>query len=288
MNPNNPLQKFYRKVKFSITLPSRGKWYPKGTLSSNDGTLEIYAMTAADDTRFKTNEVLVSPIATYDLIKSCAPQITDPENMPTVDLDAVILSIRRASYGNNMNFIVPVPNTTLTQPVNLDIEKLIHDIPNISELWDEDLIIKDESLEIVIRLAPLPLRSLFATTKQLFKQQHIAEKISKNESSNDEKIEEIDQQLKTLSTINVNVVAESIKNIKCGDYVTDKPSEIRQFINQIDLAYFHAIKNHIEEQKKKTAFNKIRIEATQEQIAAGAPSTWEADIEFNLTNFFAQ
>lgn len=285
---NNPLQKFYRKAKFAITLPSRGKWYPKNALTSTDGTVDIFAMTAADDTRFKTNEVLISHIATYDLIRSCVPQITDPENMPTVDLDAVILSIRRASYGNEMNFTVPVPNTALTQSVKLDIEQMVNSISNMSEDWDDQLTIQDEGVEITIKLAPLPLRSLFATTKQLFKQQHIAEKISRNENSNDEKIEEMDQQLKTLSTINVSIVAESIKSVSCGDYFTDKPSEIRQFVNQIDLAYFQAIRKHIEEQKKKMSFPKVRCEATPDQLAAGAPESWEASIEFNLTNFFAQ
>lgn len=288
MNQLNPLQKFYRKSKFSITLPSRGKWYPKNSLNSQDGSVSIYAMTAADETRFKTNEVLISHIATYDLIRSCVPEIIEPENMPTVDLDAVILSIRRASYGNDMNFTVPVPNTAMTQLIKLNIEQLINSIPNISDQWDETLTIQDDGVEIVIKLAPLPLRSLFSTTKQLFKQQHIAEKISKNESSNDEKIEEMDQQLKTLSSINVNVVAESIKSITCGDYFTDKPNEIKQFINQIDLAYFQAIRKHLEEQKKKLTFAKIQCSATEDQIAAGAPEHWEAEIEFNLTNFFAQ
>jgi hypothetical protein len=285
---SNPLQKFYRKSKFTIALPSRGKWYPKNSLKSTDGSIEIFAMSAADETRFKTNEVLISPTATYDLIRSCAAQITDPESMPTVDLDAVILSIRRASYGNQMNFTVPVPNTALTHTINLDIEKMVSSLPNILEIWDDELTIKDDGVEIVLNLAPLPLRSLYATTKQLFKQQRIAEKISNNDSSDDEKIEEMDQQLKTLSSINVGVVADSIKKITCGDYHTDKPNEIKQFVNQIDLAYFQAIRKHIEEQKAKSAFAKIPCEATEEQLAAGAPLTWHADIEFNLTNFFAQ
>ena len=38
MSKPNPLQGFFRKPKFSMTLPSRGNWYAKGSLDSTDGT----------------------------------------------------------------------------------------------------------------------------------------------------------------------------------------------------------------------------------------------------------
>lgn len=288
MSKPNPLQGFFRKPKFSMTLPSRGNWYAKGSLDSTDGTVEVYAMTAADDTRFKTNEVLVSHMATYDLIRSCIPQVREPENMPVVDLDAALLSIRRASYGNDMDFKVLVPKTALERTVTLAIDQMVSSLPNVGELWDQELIIRDGDTAITLKLSPVNLRSMFSTTKQLFKQQQIAEKITRNDNTNDEKIEEMDQQLKTLGGISVNVVAESIRSITADDYFTDRPTDIRNFVSQLDLAYFNAIRQHLEAQKKLTAFPAVSCTATDDELIAGAPASWEAAIEFNLTNFFAR
>jgi hypothetical protein len=285
---SNPLQGFFRKPKFAITLPSRGKWYPKKSLNSTDGTVEVFAMTAADDTRFKTNEVLISHTATYDLIRSCVPQIAEPENMPVVDLDAVILSIRRASYGNQMKFRVLVPNTTLERMLDLDIEQMVNSLANVGESWDEELNIQDGDLSMTLTITPLPLKNMFAVTRQLIKQQQIAENISKQDNDNEEKIDAMDQQLKTLSNIGVNTVVEGIRSIRCGDYFTDRPSDIRQFIQQIDLEYFNAIRKHIEGQKKLSQFATVNCVATPEEAAAGAPDSWQATVEFNLTNFFGE
>lgn len=288
MSKTNPLQNFFRKSKFSITLPSRGKWYPKGSINGAEGEVEIYAMTAADDTRFKTNEILISHLATYDLIKSCIPAIKDPENMPIVDLDAAILNIRRASYGDDIELNVPVPNTSLTHKIKLSISQLTSKLPNAKEQWDEELTINDGDLSLTLKLRPLYLKNLFSTTKQIIKQQQITEQISNSNQSADQKIDEIDTQMKTLGNITVNMVIDSVQSISTNDgYSTDQISEIRQFINQIDLEYFKAIQKHLEEQKKKTSFETVSITSTPEQIAAGAPEKWTADVTFSLTNFFS-
>ena len=288
MSKPNPLQGFFRKPKFSITLPSRGKWYPKNALDSTDGTVEVYAMTAADDTRFKTNEVLISHLATYDLIRSCIPQIKDPESVPVVDLDAIILSVRRASYGNSMDFTTSVPNTNLKQVIKLDVENLINSLGNAQELWDDQLIIQDGDLQLTITVAPLPLRSMFSTTRQLMKQQQQSEKLNSSDQDIDVKINDMDAQLKNLSSLSVNMAVDSIKNISIPDgYSTDRPSDIRQFVSQLDLEYYRAIQKHLEEQKKKISFQPVECTSTPEQITAGAPETWQATISFSSTNFFA-
>jgi hypothetical protein len=290
MNNSNPLQNFFRKPKFTITLPSRGKWYPNTAqnIISSQGEVEVYAMTAADDTRFKTSEVLVSHTATYDLIKSCIPSIKDPENMPIVDLDAAILGIRRASYGDQLELEVPVPNTNLKHKLNLSIQELTNQMPDASEVWDSELIIQDGDQQLTLTLAPIYLKTLFNTTKQLIKQQQISQKMIDGNQSNDEKIAELDNQMKSLGNINVNVVIDSIRNISSNDgFSTNNANEIRQFVTQIDLEYFRAIMKHLDEQKKKVGFRSVTVVSNADQLSAGAPESWQAEVTFVLSNFFA-
>ncbi len=288
MSKPNPLQTFFRKPKFSILLPSRGRWYPANSLKSTDGRIEIFSMTAADETKFKTNEVLMSAQATYELIQSCAPAIQDPENMPIVDLDAVLLSIRRASYSDTLSFTAAVPGTSLTDQFDLSIEALVNSLENVSEIWDEELIIQEGENQVTFQLVPLNLKSLFNTTRHIMKQQHRAETLANSTSEPDEKLQEISQQLKTIANFTVNTIADSVRGIKTNTgYETQNPAEIRDLMTRLDLEYFRAVKAHLETQKKNAGFKPVTRTATDQMLAAGAPETYEVEIAFNLNNFFA-
>ena len=287
MNKTNPLQQFFRKPKFTILLPSRGKWYPKNTISSTNGEVEIYAMTASDDTRFKTSEILLSSKATYDLIKSCVPALKDPEQIPIVDLDVIMMSIRRASQGDQIKYNVSIPGTDKFQDINLSIEQLVKDFPNAEAIWDEELNISNESgntLHLLIK--PINLRTLFLATKQIIKQQQLASDITTSSSSNDEKINELDTQMKSLGNISVNMIGDSIRKVSTDEFTTENSNEIKQFIAMIDLEYFRSIQAHVDAQKEKLTFKTQTVYATPEQELIGAPKSWEVPINFNLSTFF--
>jgi hypothetical protein len=288
MTPNNPLQGFFRKPKFSISLPSRGKWYPKNSLHSPDGTVDVYAMTAADDIRFKANEILISSAATYDLIRSCVPAIREPENMPVVDLDVVMLSIRRASRGDQISYETAVPNTGSTRTLTLSIQSLVESVGNVSENWDDQLTITDGDLSLHLVLKPVPVKTLFSTTKLMLRHQQAAERLSESDQNPDEKLDNMGMQLKDLSGITVGIVADSIVSISTSaDYQITSANEIRQFVNQLDLEYFRVIQKHLEAQKKTQAFADIQCMATETELALGAPESWAAEINFSIANFFA-
>jgi hypothetical protein len=230
----------------------------------------------------------MSSQATYDLIKSCVPAIVDPELMPIVDLDAVLLSIRRASYEDSITFKSPIPNTSLVDEFELKISDLIDTMSNASVSWDEELNIVEGDSTVTFQVVPLALKHLFSTTRQIMRQQQRAESTINNSIEPDEKLNEISQQLKTIADFAVNNVADSIKSIRTNSgFETSKPQEIRDLLYKLDLEYFRAIKNHLEQQKKITGFKPVIRTTTPEQQALGAPETFPAEITFNLSNFFA-
>ena len=286
MSRTNPLQNFFRKPKLSVSLPSRGRWYPKNSLAN--ATVAVLPMTAADDLRFKSNEVLLNSVAVTELIQSCVPDILVPEQMPVVDLDVVLLAIRQASYSNSIRASVSVPNTPLTLTLDLEIHNLIENFANAAELWDEQLIlINDQEEKLTVILKPVNLKTMFSATRSLLRQQQATAEITMSNKQTDEKIAELDDQMKSLSAVSINMVTDSISEILNDSGLSIKnPGEIRQFLNQLDLAYFRAIQKHIEDQKARISFKPLEITSTAEQMAAGAPETWSANIQFNINNFF--
>lgn len=286
MQQKNPLESFFRKPQFQISLPSRGSWYPSGALDSATGDVDVYAMTAADEVRFKATEILVNSSSTYDLIRSCVPAIRSPETMPVVDLDAVLLSIRRATQGNEIQLSVPVPNTSLTQELTLSIEDLVGSMPNARDLWQPQLQLTQDQLTLTINTCPLSLKHLFNTTRAVIRSQQAANQLSADSRDASEKLQEMDQQLKSMASVSVGTVVESIQSIELstGETITSV-ADIRNFINNVDLAYFREIQQHLEQQKQKLRLQQ-RCESSEAQRAAGAPAHWMADIAFDFSNFF--
>ena len=109
----NPLEKYYRQPAIYIKLPSKGKYYPAEVFTPTEtGEIPVLPMTAKDELAFKTPDAMINGQATVDVIKSCVPNLKDPWKMVNYDTDVVLLAIRIATYGENMDigFRVPVAN----------------------------------------------------------------------------------------------------------------------------------------------------------------------------------
>ena len=100
---NNPLRKYFRQPKIYLTLPSKGRYYPQTAISMPEsGEVPIFALTAKDEMLMKTPDALLNGEATVEVIRSCVPNILDPWHIPQIDLDALMIAIRMASYGENL------------------------------------------------------------------------------------------------------------------------------------------------------------------------------------------
>ena len=68
--------------------------------------------------------------------------------------------------------------------------------------------------------------------------------------------------------------------------VTDK-GLITEFFNNADRESFNAILNHLEKMKENSTLKPMKVRATPEEVAAGAPEEYEIPITFDQSNFFA-
>ncbi len=294
---SNPLSSFFRKSKLSITLPSKGKWYPEGILVLNDsGELDIYAMTASDDIKFRTGDATLSGQNIYDVIKSCAPGILKPEVIPHIDIDTILLAIRTASYGGEFDFTVSVPNTTMTKVIRLNSHQLLSSVAKRAESWDEEIIIEDETgQKLFLIVTPIPISNLFHTSKTIYQHRMaLNSSLDAGEGIKDEAA--FISSLNNLSKSSIDLLCSSIKQLKIidkngnelislSDSNPQDSVKIISTINEIDIAYFNAIRNHIDEQRKKYTFYSPKQISTQEELLAGATKEWTAELTFMGSNF---
>lgn len=88
-----------------ISLPTRGIFYPNGVLGPNtDATnIEVGTLGILDEFRYRDPFMLVSGKALGHLVEHiCGDQILMPEELCEVDVEAILLAARVASYGPNL------------------------------------------------------------------------------------------------------------------------------------------------------------------------------------------
>ena len=102
----NPLAKHFRQPAIYMKLPSQGRFWPSEALNlPATGAIPVYPMTAKDEIVLRTPDALMNGQGIIDVIQSCCPNIVDAWRMPSIDVDAVLVAIRIASYGNQMDEI---------------------------------------------------------------------------------------------------------------------------------------------------------------------------------------
>jgi hypothetical protein len=98
----NPLSDYFRQPGTYITLPSNGRYYKQPPKLTESGELAIYPMTAKDELRLKNPDALFNGEAMRGVIKSSCPDIADVDEVPSADVDMILVAIKMASYGDDM------------------------------------------------------------------------------------------------------------------------------------------------------------------------------------------
>ena len=278
----NPLRKYFRQPKVFITLPSKGKFYPEGSLDVPEtGEHPVYAMTAKDELTMKTPDALLNGAATVEVIKSCVPSIVNPWYMPSIDLDAILIAIRIATYGETLEVTTKVPGTGEERSFDVDLRQLLNKMVTVEY---EDVLTVD-NMNVIIR--PLTYREFTDASLKTFEEQRIFSLVNNDEISDSEKLEKFNVSFKKLTDLTVSTLSKSIISISIGDTSVTNQSHIDEFINNADKNFYTSITKHLDVQKAKFQIAPIPAISSDEDIANGAPATWEVPITFDQSNFFA-
>lgn len=123
----NPLMDFARKVECSIKLPSNGGWYEDDNITYNQlGEVDIKPMLPNDEIMLLNPETLVTGESIISLIKSCCPGIKRPEDLYYPDINAILLGIKKATYGDKyqQEYICPQCWSKKNDIIENEINKL--------------------------------------------------------------------------------------------------------------------------------------------------------------------
>ncbi|MFW6002131.1 MAG: hypothetical protein ACOCQD_02220 [archaeon] len=271
---NNPLTQYYRQPKIFLSLPSRGRFYPENSLRGDPLGLPVYGMTAMDEILFKTPDALFTGEAVVQVIKSCIPGIVDPWNIPQLDIDSVLISIRIATYGEKMPLQFSCTSCKEKNDVEIDLPSTLDYFSSL-EYHSE---IKHKNL--IINVKPITYKQqteISLQTYQLQKKLYMVQDIKDEEERN----RILNESSKELNTIQINSFKDCIDSIitEDGEVVKDK-SFIHDWLDNADREYYNKIKNHLLDIRKTWILQPQKIECSE------CGHLNEVEVGFDNSNFF--
>lgn len=280
---SNPLSKHFRQPKLYISLPSNGSFYPTNDfLATETGEVPVYAMTAKDELMFKTPDALLNGQSTVNVIQSCIPNIKNAWSVPSIDIDAILIAIRLATYGEIMDMSVTVPGIDEERTFALDLRTLLDNLTN--QTFENIIHLEGFSVEI----SPLTYKEFTETAMKTFEEQRLFKVINDDAMPETEKLKLFNESFNRLTDLNINTV---IKSVKCVQFEGEDPvtdtKHIAEFFENADKSVFKSVINHIDTQRAKFNIKPMTVKLSEEDVAAGAPETIDVPIVFDQSNFFA-
>ena len=283
MSSNNPLSKHFRQPKLYINLPSRGAFYPAGSLETTEtGEYPVMAMTAKDEIMMKTPDALLNGQSTVSVIQSCMPNIKNAWMVPSIDIDAILLAIRIATYGETMEITSHIPQLDDDRTFETNLRTHLDNL--CANEYDAVFTKGDFTFEI----HPLNYKTFTETALKTFEEQRLFSIVNDEDMSESEKLSKFSESFQKLTDINITQVYNSVKAIK---YQNEDPvvdfNFINEFLTNADAEVYKDIVQHVDKQRKKFSMPAMKATFNQEDMEAGAPENHEIPITFDQSNFFA-
>ena len=276
--PVNPLRAHFRQPAIYLRLPSRGQFWNSGLDLPEIGEIPVYPMTARDEILLKTPDALLNGQGVVDVIQSCCPNITDAWQMPSVDVDPVLISIRIASYGSDMPVDTKCPHCGEENRFDLDLNNYLDNVtvPNYNA--------KIQTHGIRIKLKPQNYASVNETGKIRYEEQRTLENIGIPGNDNTVKLEEYKKHLDRLIKLNAKLLVDNTEYIEILDSgtVVSEPEFIEEFYFNCDSEICKDLQEKIEQINSEGAVK------PQTGSCTSCTKEYNISLTFDYSSFFGK
>lgn len=272
----NPLQQYFRVPGLNINLPSGGRFLPPSAIKfSEDGTIPVFPMRAADELLLKNPDALMSGYAIENMLRSCVPAIKTPRLIPASDLDVILLAVRAATYGDEMEFPANCPECDHLNDFAANLPAMLNDIKPLPD--DTTVRLSDE---LVVRLRPYS----FADTTQLslttFQETRKVQATDMEDVPEEAKTAQLNDSMSKLSDLSTKLLADCVMAVVTPDGEVIDPAHIREFMENMARPWSKKIEDKLKE------MNDAGVDKNVPMTCQKCGHEWTSSIEFDPANFF--
>lgn len=270
----NPLKKHFRKPEIFIELPSKGRYWPEGSLNLPvTSELPVFSMTAIDELYLLTPDALMNGDALVSMIENCVPNILNGWDIPSIDLETILVAIRIASVGDKLTIESVCPMCSESREYEIDLKSLV--LQDNANVWDEKIEIKG----LIFRFKPVNFRKNNEYNQKIFEVRKRLQQLPSVENDDDkEKI--TNQIMNEFNHYELSMLSESILSITAEDQEVFENELILDFIKNCDKKIYSKLKHHIEKLKDSTKFQDVTLNCTD------CSHQYVTGISLDYTSFF--
>lgn len=275
----NPLTGHFRMPKIHLSLPSQGRWWKAGSLELPvTGEVPIYAMSAKDEILLRTPDGLMNGSAVKQVIEHCCPSIKDAWAMPSVDTDAVLIAIRIATFGEQMDVTAYCPSCEHENTYGVDLGQSLASmkVPNYEEP------VKVGELEFIFE--PQMYKSVTRLNQLRFTQDRIGQLLADDNTMSDEdRTKGLTENFEKIVDLGIDNLVDSCKAIKIpdGSIVTHKP-HIREYFMNSETRTVTALQEKLADYANESGIAPIKLKCQE------CSHEFENSVEFDYANFFGE
>jgi len=272
---SNPLSQYFRQPAIFIRLPSDGKFYPQGTIEPTvNNEYPVLPMTTLDEITYRTPDALFNGSALVSVIQSCVPNIKNAWAMPSMDIDSVLVAIRIATYGHELDVTSECPACAEENSYGVDLRLIMDNIasPNYKDSM------KLGDLEIFF--CPMSYKQMNDNSMQQFEDQKAMQILQAGDSDDNTKLKQLGEVLKKITTVTTNALAQNIALVKTPQAQVTDPSHITEWLANCDRNMFNKIRDYIIDNKRQAELPALDVKC------ADCSHDYKQPFTLDMSNFF--
>jgi len=275
---NNPLLKYYRQPGITCRLPSHGRFQdPDNVRFTSSGEIAVLPMRAADEMLLKSPDALMSGMAIEKVIRSCCPDVKDPQQLPTPDVDTLLLAIRTATYGPAMNVETTCPECGADNAYDFDVNMILDTVTPLADEYPVRL-----NSEIIVYLRPFNFKNSTQASLVAFQEARKVQLIDNDQFTDEEKQKQLNMSFERINTMNVQMVADCVESVVTPEGTVTNREHISAFIHNVQQSWVATVESNLKE------INNAGINKQHLITCAKCKHEWETTVEFDPANFFGQ
>lgn len=272
----NPLSQYFRQPAIYIRLPSQGRYYaPEAIDMPANGELPVLPMTTLDEITYRTPDALFNGQAVVSVIQSCIPNILDAWAVPSMDIDTILIAIRIATYGHDLDVDSKCPKCEGDNRFGVDLRTLLDSIR--SPDYNQGL--RHGDLEIYFQ--PMTYHDINISNLQQFEDQKTLQILDDTDATAEQRAARMSDILRKLNEVTVQALTKSIRSVRTPTATVTEPGLIGEWLANCDRQIFKIIRDHIISTKQSGEIPPLKFTCPECQ------HQYEQVLTLNMSDFFA-
>lgn len=277
-NQSNPLSNYFRQPSIYITLPSNGQYWEENSIQLNvTGELPVFPMTARDEIILKTPDALLNGSGVADVIASCIPSIKDPWKIPAIDLDKILIAIRLATYGHDMDFRQSCPSCKDETEYSIDLRVVLDNIK--AGDYSSKFTSKNG---LTFKFKPHDFARVNKANIMSFEEQRILAVATNTEMNEADRVRMFNESLNKITNMTLDALTASIESISMpnnANIVSDQ-ALIKDFLNNTDATTYSEVKTKIESLANDSKLAPLHLQCPE------CKHEFDTTLTFDQSHFF--